>query len=252
MAAYLVVVRNLHKVVYLHALVYDCCSHHCAVNTGIGTNLDIVLNDGNAYLRYLLIAILGWLKAKAIGANHAASMKNTAAADLTIVINNGVAVNLCVRTDLRISAYCDMRMQDTALAYLHAFGNGNKRPDVALLAYLCRRVNEGKVADAFTLRLHAFIYLQELRHCFASICHLDERGLYLLLRFEVLIDEHDAALCSVDVLLVLLVGKKTDAARLSLFYLGEVVDLGFGVTHDGAAYQPCYHLCCKFHVLSFI
>ena len=40
-------------------------------------------------------------------------------------------------------------------------------------------------------------------------------------------------------------GTKYDS--LTFFYLGEVVNLGLGVANNGATYQPCYHLCCKFH-----
>ena len=167
------------------------------------------------------------------------------------MVDDSITVYLCIGTDLGVPAYRDVRMQDATFAYLHTFGNGHEGPDVALLAYLCAGVDEGKVADAFTLGFHAFIYLQELSHGLTSIRHLDERRLYLLLRLEVLVDEHHATLRLVDVLLVLIIGQETDAARLAFLYLSEVVDLGFGVAYDGATYQPCYHLCCKFHVYIF-
>ena len=247
MAAYFAIMANLYQVIYLYATMNYSCSHDGSVHTTIGTYLHIILDNGDAYLRYLLITFLGRLKAKTIGTYDTASMQDTAIAYLTIVIDNSVAVYLCIRSDLCVPAYRDVRMQDAAIAYLHAFSYSNERPYVALLAYLCGWVNEGKVADAFTLGLHAFIDLKKLSDSLTSIRHLDERCLYLLLRFEVIIDEHDATLCLVNVSLVLVIIQEADAAWPSLFYPGEVVDLGFGIAYDGAPYQPCYHLCRKFH-----
>ena len=238
---------NLHQIIYLHTTMYDGSTHDGSIDAGVGAYLHIVLDDGNAYLWNLLVSFLCRLETEAVCTDDTTCMKHTTIAHLTVVVDDCITVYLCIGTDLGIPAYRDVRMKNAAFAYLHAFSNGDERPDVALLAYLCRRVDESEVADAFTLGFHAFIYLQELCHSLTSIRHLDERRLYLLLRLEVLVDEHHATLRLVDVLLILIVGQETDAARLAFLYLGEVVYLGFGVAYDGATYQPCYHLCCKFH-----
>ena len=97
-------------------------------------------------------AFLRWLEAETIGTNHATSMKHTSVAHNTIVIDDGITVYLCIRADLRVPAYRDMRMKDTAFAYLHTFGNCNERTNVTVLTYLCRRMDVSKFAPQWACR----------------------------------------------------------------------------------------------------
>ena len=250
-AAYLVIMTYLYQVVYLYAAMNYGSSHDGSVHTTIGTYLNVIFNDGDANLRYLLVAFFSRFEAKTIGTNDTTGMKDTTIANDTIVINDRITVNLCVRSYFSVPAYRNMRMKDTAFAYLHTFGNSNKRTNVALLPYLCRRIDESEVADAFPFGLHTFVYLQELCHCLASIRHLDKSSFYILLKFKILIDKYHTTFCLIEISFILLIIQETDATWLSFFYLGEVVNLGIGVTYDGASYQSCYHLCCEFHVSLF-
>ena len=81
-----IVVGNLHQVVQLHALADDGGAHRGAVHARVGTYLHIVLQDGDAYLGNLLIALRGGGEAEPVGAHDAPRVQGAAVADAAVVV----------------------------------------------------------------------------------------------------------------------------------------------------------------------
>ena len=244
----LIVVGYLHQVVQLDTGVHYSSSHNGSIHAGIGSYLHIVLDDGHTYLRYLVVPSLCGLEAEAVCTYHTTCMQDAAAAYLAVVIDHCIAVDFRIVAHLHILAQANMGVKHAALTYLHTFGNRDKGTDVAVLAHLGSRVNECHVTDARALGLHALIRLQQLCHRLASVRNPDESSAHLLLGFEVIVDEHHAALCLVDVMLILVIGKEADTTRLSFLDLGKVVDLRIRITLNGSPNESGYHLCTKFHI----
>ena len=87
-------------------------------------------------------------------------MQHAAIAYTAVVVDDGIAVYLGLGPYLGVAAYRDVRMQYASLAYLYAFGDSHEGADVAVFADLCAGVDEGQLAYALALRLHALVYLE--------------------------------------------------------------------------------------------
>lgn len=83
------VVSDLHEVVELDTLAHGCCAHCGSVDTGIGTDLNIILDGHDAELWNLIILIgLGvWRKSKSVGTDDGTRMQGHVVADVAAVID---------------------------------------------------------------------------------------------------------------------------------------------------------------------
>ena len=63
--------------------------------------------------------------------------------------------------------------------------------------------------------------LEEVCQCGVCVFYTDHCGPYLCRWLEVLVDQQDAGLARIYVLLVFWIGKETQAAVFSVFYLGK-------------------------------
>ena len=135
------VVSYLNEVVEFDTLVNNGTTHSRAVNTGVGTNLYVVLDDDVSYLRYLVVVVSIRSETEAVSTYHSASMQGYTITYLTTMINSNVGVN------------------GTALANLYIVANVSERTYVGVLANLCGRRNESKRVDTCLTRHHALVEL---------------------------------------------------------------------------------------------
>src|SRR5688572_7086469 len=115
---YFHVMSNLDQVIQLRTGTNQCRTHRCAVNSGIGTDFDIVFNNDIADLWHFFEAPI-WLRSKAetIAAYHCTCMDNYIPADQAIMVNSHSGVNDGVLTNHNIIAYICTRKN------LHVVGN---------------------------------------------------------------------------------------------------------------------------------
>ena len=151
MAAYLVVVAYLYKVVNLHSTMHDCGSHDGSVNTTVGTYLHVVLDDGDAYLRYLFVAFFGGLEAESVGTDDAAGMEDAAVPDAAVVVDDGITVYFGVRSDLGVATYRD-RSPIFAEGSMKASSLMPSRLGF-MLSYICRSFATACRASATLMRV---------------------------------------------------------------------------------------------------
>ena len=109
------VVGYLDEVVELHATFDESAAHSGTVDSGVRTNLDIVLNLYNANLLDLVVYAIGiGSEAKAVGTDNCTAVEHTTCANTTamvyfytgvnggIVANDGSVADIGLRIDLDI------------------------------------------------------------------------------------------------------------------------------------------------------
>ena len=81
---------HLNQVVQFHTLVDDGLTHGRAIYAGVGTNLNIVLDDDGAQLWNLLVALCVGGESESVGTNHGTCMDGDILANLTSVVNSDI------------------------------------------------------------------------------------------------------------------------------------------------------------------
>ena len=132
--ANLAIVSHLDKVVELHALMDHGLAHRRAVDTGIGSDLHIVLDDHNANLRNLVVALCVGCKAKAIGTNDTTSMNSDMIAQTAALINGHMWIEQAALAKLHTIANDDMGINLATIANHDAIADASKGSDVDILA----------------------------------------------------------------------------------------------------------------------
>ena len=87
------VVRDLHEVINLDALLNPGAAKTRAVDRGIGANLDVIIDLHDANLRHLLVPGRGHFESKTIRADNGATVNDDAIADFASLANRDVWVN---------------------------------------------------------------------------------------------------------------------------------------------------------------
>ena len=106
--------RNLYKIVELHAFAQIGAAHRRTIDAGVGTDFHIVLDNYVSYLGNLVIAVgfRIWGKAKAVGTYHCAGMNNDTVAENAIVVDAYVGINHTIVTHLHVFTDGGMGIDD--------------------------------------------------------------------------------------------------------------------------------------------
>ena len=129
------IVCYLYHIVELYSAFDDRGSHGSSVNTCVGSNLNIILQDGNAYLGYLVVTVGSRCETETIGSYYAAGMEYTAVAHFAIMIYGDSIIQQAVVAHSSAIAYRHVGFDDGAVSHHSLFTNAYKWSDVDVLAY---------------------------------------------------------------------------------------------------------------------
>ena len=228
---------HLDEVVELHATADDGLAHGAAVDARVGAYLHIVLDDHNAYLRNLVVAILVGGEAEAVGTDHTARMDGDAVAHLTPLIDGHVGIEQTLLADGHPVAYDHVGIDLGAIADGGAIANTGKGTNVNVGADGGLGRDERQRVDALLAGLHLLIELQQTGHGLVGVFHANQRGLHRTFQLQVIVDEHHRRLGFIKIMGVFGIGKEGDGPFASLFNLGKSANGGLFVTFHTATYQ---------------
>ena len=135
---------NLYQIIQLYTFLDNGTAHRGAVDTGIGTNFNIVFNGYDADLWNFLIAVGRGSKTKAVSSYHGTGVQYHVGTNLAVVINRYVRVEQGVAADFDVVAdasVChDLRMvaDDDVLAYVHEWFDVTILPDLSRCGNRCQ------------------------------------------------------------------------------------------------------------------
>ena len=101
---------NLHEVVELGAMSDHRMTHCRTVDSGVGSNLIVALENDIANLRDLLIFTVHRCETEAIGTYHAARVQDTVVANHAIVIHLYTSIDDAVLAHLDVLTEIDLRV----------------------------------------------------------------------------------------------------------------------------------------------
>ena len=134
--ANLAVVSHLNQVVQLHTLANGGLSHGAAVDTCVGTNLNVILDYYDTNLWNLIVALGVRCKAKAVGTYHATCVYCNIISNLTSLIDGYMGVEQAFLAYLYAITNHGVGINLTAVADHCAIANHGKRTDIHVLANL--------------------------------------------------------------------------------------------------------------------
>ena len=175
------VVGHLNQVVQLDALVDDGLSHGRAVNARIGTNLHVVLNDDDAQLWYLVVALRVGCESEAVGTDDASGMDGDVVANLATVVDDHMGID------------------GAAVADGDVLADAGEGADIDVLADLGGLGNEGQRVDALFLGHHLCVHLHQLGNALVGVFHTNQRAAYRMLQFQVVVHQDDTRLGVIDI-----------------------------------------------------
>ena len=150
---------HLNEVVEFHSLSDDGAAHGGSVDTGVGTNLHVVLNDDDTYLRNLVIALGIGCEAEAVGTDDTSGVYGHVIANLASLIDGDVGVEETAFAHLHPVADDGMGIDLASLAHHGTFTYNSKGTDIHIIGHLCRGSNAGHGVDAFFLGFGRLIEL---------------------------------------------------------------------------------------------
>src|ERR1041385_1107004 len=95
------VVRDLHEIINLYALLNPRPAEPRAINRGIRADLDVVIDLNNPELLDFLLPAIDPLETKSVGADHRAAMNNHTCANFTSLANGHSRINVTRGPDHR-------------------------------------------------------------------------------------------------------------------------------------------------------
>src|SRR5262245_4629274 len=93
------VVRDLHEIVDLHALLNPCSAKTRAIDSGVRADLDIVVNLDNPELLNFLLASFDHFETKPIRTDNSAAVNDYARANPASLANRHVRINATLGSD---------------------------------------------------------------------------------------------------------------------------------------------------------
>ncbi len=175
------VVGYLYEIVKLDTLMDNGLPHGRTVNTSVGANLNIVLDNNDAQLWNLLVALLVGSEAKTIGSDDTACVNRNVLAYLTTVVDGNMGI--------------DAR----AVANPNTIANACERANVDAFTNLSRWRDKGQGIDASLLGQRGSIHLHQLGHTLVGVLDANERGTDRLLKLQILVYQYDAGLSIVNI-----------------------------------------------------
>lgn len=229
------IVRDLAEIVDLDAIAYDGGLHFRAVDSGIGSYLDVVADDDVAEVLDLLPRAV-WLRgiAEAVRAYHAVGVEDHPVADHHPGIDAYAGVEDAALADGGAVADIDILIEPGAVADAAFLSDVGEAADIDLLSELCRGVDPGQEA-AVVVEL-AFVVVNVLeQECDGRVrvVHADEGGRDFLLGNEVLVYDDGRRLGLVDVVLIFGIGVEAELSGLAVLDLCEGGDFFIGVAVHG-------------------
>ena len=254
MLADLHVVSHLDEVIKFHATTDNRRVCFRTIDAGIGSDLDVVLDNDVAQLRNFVESALGvGCESEAVGADHDACVEDAAAAYAAALVNLHARVKRRSLADGDAVADIDLRVDPAAVADARSRFDHGEVAHVALLAYGSLVRDRRPLRDALLLRTGGVVHLQQLQYGRSGVVDLDERCAYLLLRHEGAVDQYDRGFGGVEERLVFRIDEIGHRTVLALLDGGDGVYFGCFVPDDFAAQKSGDHFGCKFHhsVISF-
>ena len=241
------VVGDLHQVVELHAAADVGAAHRGAVNAGVGTNFDPILDGDDADLRNLFVAVGRRGETKSVGADDASAVENHFVADAATVVDAHAGI------EEAILAHCGSLLDDAmgvnlcACTYADARADIGKGTDVDFFAERGIGFHTGQGVDAGALLGHGFVERKQTRDGLIGIVDAHQSGRNGSFGHKIAIDEHDGRSRFVEMMGILGIGQEGECSGLPFFDFGKGIDGGFGVTFDRSAEIGGNLLRCKFH-----
>ena len=147
----------LYQVVKFYALAHVCASHGRTVNTGIGTDFNIILYGDYAYLRDFVVTFCIRSETEAVSTNYRTRVDCNTIAKFATMINRNIWIEDSVFAYLHAITDRDIRINLTTISYLNIVSDTNKRRNIAILTYFGGSRNARQRADACLLWLHRLV-----------------------------------------------------------------------------------------------
>ena len=180
--------RNLHKIIYFSATMYDGSSHCSTVYTGIGTYIYFVFQDHNSDLWNLIVSVRSGSKTESIGSDHCTWVKDTFITDTAVMINIYIWVKKTTVAYLHTVSNESMRVNLSIISDNGVFADIGKGTDVYVLANFGAGGNISQWIDTLLLWFTHFIEVKQLRQAFISIVYFDQSSPNLMFRDKIFIN----------------------------------------------------------------
>ncbi len=145
------IMTNLNHVVYLRTTLNPSATKTGTVNTGIRTDLNVVVNLDNPYLRYLLVTLRTRIITKSVTPQDNTGVQYNAIPDKTTLANNDMRIKQALAAHDHVLAQYNASKQDSPAANLDAIANHDILTNVNPFAYLSRRGNQCRLGDPRTI-----------------------------------------------------------------------------------------------------
>ena len=211
--------RYLYLIIEFDTLTDNCRAHSSAVDSGICAYLHIIFYQHISDLRNFIIHTLSIRgKAKAVGTYYRSGMEDAIFAD------NAAVVNLNSRIESGIFADNDIIIQESVginfgvCAYFHARFDYRVSTYIYIFADNSRRVDDsGRMHPALVSFFIALHQREEFCKAFVGVIHLDKCSFQRLFRHKIPTHKACRCFCSIYIISVFRVGKKSKSTWYTLF-----------------------------------
>ena len=259
---------DLDQVVEFDALMNHGRTHRSAIDTSIGSDLDIVLDPHVADLRnFVEFALFVRGETETVGADHRSGVDRHIVADNAGFVNPDARIQRHVVAEPHPVAEIYLRIYFAILTGLYALFDHRIGADVSPLSDRGGRIDRRQRTDARLLRFVGDIKFEQLRKARIGILYLHHRRRYRSRRLERSVDNHDARLGIVDIVFVLRVRQKSESSGFALLDLGQRGrfpqtaadqddlgqrgDDGFRIANDFPAEETGDEFRSKFHIFQY-
>ena len=245
----LTIVSHLNQVIQLHALVNGSLSHGAAVDTCIGTYLNVILDHYDTNLWNLIVSLAIRCKTKTVGAYHATCVYCNIISNFASLVNGYVGVEQAFLAYLHAITNHGVGINLTAVADNSAIANHGKGSDVHILTNLSLGRDGCQRIDTRLGGFHALVELQQFCYTLIGIFYANQRTAYRVLKFYVFVDEYYARLGVVNVMGIFGVREERNGSLDTLFDLSESADGSILIAFHSSLYQFCNLFGCKLHIV---
>src|SRR5262249_26757814 len=142
------VVRNLYKIVDLHALLDPCPAKPRAIDSCVRAELDVVIDLDNPELRNFLVAAIDHFETKAFSSDYSAAVNDYARANATPLANCHMRINVTRGPDDCLASDVTACPNDCIVADLCAGFDDHQRLNRNALAQLSACIDNSAMMNA--------------------------------------------------------------------------------------------------------
>ena len=164
-------------------------------------------------------------------------MKSHVVANLTIVVNIDARINERTFPNTSVFTHISMRIYLGVITNYNIIVNHSICTDIYIFTYFGTFGDDCSRGNAFILSFALFVKSHQLGKSLISIINLNEGSLDGLFGYEITVHQHNAGFGVINIMFILRIREKSDAARLTFFNLSESIDGYIGITHDFPLYE---------------